>query len=284
MRSNFERGTFLRLLKICSVALLLVIWQMLTFPAERALSQAIPTLIDHQIISSFSINANGERTLTPKEFFTPEDSTVMSHVQISGPYGIHEAHWEFYNPDGQLDHKKYKGINTRYMEDLLRIKGWPAASQPGQWTVKFFIKEVLQFEDHFTIQAKPGDGPPPDDQNDLASFDENNNGLIDNAEFFLAVDGWVTGEISDQLFLRLVDAWIAATPIAAADKTFLNSSFRVYDLTGRLISSAGCESNPRRAALRLLSQSREPQGIYILLEQDCLTGHKKRTIFLKRFD
>lgn len=43
----------------------------------------------------------------------------------------------------------------------------------------------------------------------VQDFDTNGNGIIDNIEFFAAVDQWLAGEVENALFFSVVDAWIA---------------------------------------------------------------------------
>lgn len=50
----------------------------------------------------------------------------------------------------------------------------------------------------------------------LAQFDTNSNGVIDNQEFFKAMDDWVLGKIDDSTFFRLTDAWISQSSVRTA--------------------------------------------------------------------
>ena len=95
----------------------------------------------------------------------------------------------------------------------------------------------------------------------VAQFDTNGNNVIDDAEFFNAIDQWVAGTITDTLFFAVLDHWVAQTPIAtsglsgqAAVSLALAQSaqgltlsaggpnvaaigLRVYDLNGRTVFS-----------------------------------------------
>jgi hypothetical protein len=50
----------------------------------------------------------------------------------------------------------------------------------------------------------------------VAQFDTNANGVIDDSEFFAAIDQWVSGQIDDQLFFDVLDAWVAQSPVGTA--------------------------------------------------------------------
>ncbi|MBI1730255.1 hypothetical protein HYR53_06525 [Candidatus Acetothermia bacterium] len=61
----------------------------------------------------------------------------------------------------------------------------------------------------------PSNNPPPSGTT-LSSFDTNHNHVLDDTEFFAAVDAWIAGQISDIIFFKLVDLWISQGPITAA--------------------------------------------------------------------
>jgi hypothetical protein len=65
----------------------------------------------------------------------------------------------------------------------------------------------------FNIHVKGVTGPP---SGRVRDFDTNGNGVIDDSEFFTAIDRWVGGTVSDDLFFRVLDAWVAQSPVGAA--------------------------------------------------------------------
>jgi len=101
----------------------------------------------------------------------------------------------------------------------------------------------------FTFQVK-GTGVGPGGT--LRQFDTNGNGVIDDSEFFNAIDMWVAGTLGDNLFFQVLDAWVAQTPISAAaasvnglslNSVALSSSSRAttFVADGQGIASLGVE-------------------------------------------
>lgn len=64
----------------------------------------------------------------------------------------------------------------------------------------------------FIFQISGPTAPP----GGVAQFDTNKNGVIDDAEFFAAIDQWVAGAVSDQLFFQVLDAWVSQSPVGGA--------------------------------------------------------------------
>ena len=59
--------------------------------------------------------------------------------------------------------------------------------------------------DHGSMPVQRQCGPPPATG---GNFDRNNNGTIEDAEFFEALDAWIGNQISDSQFFEIVDDWI----------------------------------------------------------------------------
>lgn len=66
----------------------------------------------------------------------------------------------------------------------------------------------------FRFQISGPTAPPA--PGGVAQFDTNGNGVIDDSEFFNAIDQWVAGTISDTLFFDVLDAWVSQSPVASA--------------------------------------------------------------------
>jgi len=83
----------------------------------------------------------------------------------------------------------------------------------------------------------------------LKDFDTNDNGLIDDSEFFAALDQWVAGQISDELFFAVIDAWVTQFPVRgtplssarpvglaiSATRGFITFTVRDQDITGMAV-------------------------------------------------
>jgi len=106
----------------------------------------------------------------------------------------------------------------------------------------------------FTVHISGPTGAPTG----AAQYDTNGNGVIDDSEFFTAIDDWIAGTIDDTLFFQVLDAWVSQTPLASAGTQAVNTTLRqtshgltvsvggqgvsgvgltVYDLDGRTVFS-----------------------------------------------
>jgi len=101
----------------------------------------------------------------------------------------------------------------------------------------------------------------------VMEFDLDGNSFIDDGEFFDAIDGWVTGSISNDLFFEIVDAWISGASVSSAAavteniKLNLQSNARTmaFDLTGLNATSMKLEVfslNGERVAVKSTSSSK----------------------------
>jgi len=89
------------------------------------------------------------------------------------------------------------------------------------------------------VQAVLGPGLPPSDLQVVAQFDANRNGVIEDSEFFKAVDAWLASRISESLFFRVIDSWIQRTTVSSSDDQALlccAGRIRLFDLQGRFMA------------------------------------------------
>ncbi len=67
------------------------------------------------------------------------------------------------------------------------------------------------------IGQPPSPGlPPPAASLPLEGFDENNNDILDDNEFFAVIDAWIAEQIDDATFFRAIDLWISQGRISSA--------------------------------------------------------------------
>ncbi len=94
----------------------------------------------------------------------------------------------------------------------------------------------------------------------VARFDANKNGLIENPEFFLAVDGWIDGQITDEVFFEILDAWVSQRKISVpANKKYsplAAHKIELFDLSGKPLDKIS-----ERSFLRYLRTT--PNKVYI---------------------
>lgn len=121
----------------------------------------------------------------------------------------------------------------------------------------------------------------------LGAFDANGNGLIDDSEFFAAVDAWIGGSLPDGAFFALIDAWVARAPVrgtASPSPPPLSlhglrlenaDTIWIYDARGRRLAAI---SRPRLPQLqRLLRRRANGVYLYVIQESDS-EGHRVRTV------
>lgn len=118
-----------------------------------------------------------------------------------------------------------------------------AANSEVKFQVAIDIADVIGFRSsrllrtapqEFTFQVK-GAGVPTAG---VAMFDTNGNGVIDDGEFFSAIDQWVAGSVSDTLFFDVLDAWVAQTPVASASVEGLSLKAVSLSATSRALTFA----------------------------------------------
>jgi len=107
----------------------------------------------------------------------------------------------------------------------------------------------------------------------VANFDQNGNGLIDQEEFDRAIDLWVFGALQDAFFMELIVWWQSQDPIPLAQSLHPEiAAYKIFDTFGRLISERGCSEIARLNFGRLVESGSAHVGAYIMLIQDCQTG------------
>ncbi|MFB6285606.1 MAG: hypothetical protein ABEK03_03385 [Candidatus Bipolaricaulia bacterium] len=126
--------------------------------------------------------------------------------------------------------------------------------------------------------ASSDDALNPPSSGSLRRFDANDNGYIDDAELSTAMDQWLVGEVSDDLFFELIDAWTSGRKLESAaiddGSRFNVTSVTVFNLSGDRVGQSACSSAAAMdRAERLLDG--EPQGTYLTVVRDCHTGETR---------
>ena len=125
----------------------------------------------------------------------------------------------------------------------------------------------------------------------LASFDANQNTIIEDAEFFKAVESWIAKRITDQLFFNLIDAWTSRSVLAAIETRvplqiqstptalYFNRSsssevarLNIFDLSGQLISTQMSSGRSLRWNLQNFQGRAVANGVYVYTVSYMLDG------------
>ena len=115
----------------------------------------------------------------------------------------------------------------------------------------------------------------------VASFDANQNAVIEDGEFFQAVESWIDQSITDQLFFSLIDAWTSKAVLATINErpklqiqstrnslhftrstSGTRAALQIYDTNGKLISSQVNTGQTLRWNLQNSRGQRVANGIY----------------------
>ena len=136
----------------------------------------------------------------------------------------------------------------------------------------------------------------------LKRYDQNRDNLINDAEFFAIIDGWVANEISNELFFRAIDLWLSQSSISGAglhvkpvtlttlttdrDVIFLAQgsgvsamSVDVFDLSGQRIFSKQAQGSRLAWSIGGLGSPQRANGLYMV--RVAITGEEGRTVFSK---
>ena len=122
------------------------------------------------------------------------------------------------------------------------------------------------------------------------AFDLNGNGRVDDAEFFAAIDEWVSGKISDQMFFALIDLWVQGANLnalglspAPGSKRERVLSLEIFDLSGRAVLKQPLRFSTDRSLGHVLSMLRQrvklPNGVYLYVAVvRTAEGHIQRVV------
>lgn len=114
----------------------------------------------------------------------------------------------------------------------------------------------------------------------MARFDTNRNGIIDDEELFLAVDVWAAGGMSDEQFSLLVDAWITQVRVQVVRprSSYAPTAIDVFDTSGKKIASIGCGFGDLMARVGFqLERQNAPSATYIMRSRNCANNQYEIT-------
>ena len=169
----------------------------------------------------------------------------------------------------------HPSLTAAEIVDILRSTGVPAFD-PG--ANAYFPRVDAYRALQAVLPSLPGASPALG----LEAFDTNKNGLIDDEEFFAAVDAWIVGTLPDEVFFALIDAWVARAPVRGLSSSPSSlSNLRnadkiwIYDVQGRLLVEI---SHPRLPQLQRLLR-RWANGVYLyVIQERNPEGHWERTV------
>ena len=93
------------------------------------------------------------------------------------------------------------------------------ADIPGTLSSRLMRTELQAFAFQISAGGAPSPSPGPTPGGGVGQFDANGNCRIDDAEFFNAIDRWVSGQIDNALFFDVVDAWISQSDVCVSSAT-----------------------------------------------------------------
>ncbi|MBI3642984.1 S8 family serine peptidase [Candidatus Acetothermia bacterium] len=79
---------------------------------------------------------------------------------------------------------------------------------------------------------------PAASQQDVSGFDLNHNALIEDGEFFKAVDKWIGRQINDTLFFQVLDAWTSQVAVQSNESDHGNKKPFRLSYSGRSVQFA----------------------------------------------
>jgi hypothetical protein len=145
----------------------------------------------------------------------------------------------------------------------------PSTASCGDHSVQIRITDPIgtQFTNIARFTVLCGGTPPPPSPN-IAQFDRNRNGRIDDSEFFAVIDQWVAGRLSNDSFFAVIDAWISQTPVRGATNPPLarvSMTLEAFNLQGQRLFVQ--QTLDTRRMLHLADWTDRPlaNGVYLYL-------------------
>lgn len=111
----------------------------------------------------------------------------------------------------------------------------------------------------------------------VSQFDTSGDGVIDDVEYYEALEEWIAGQISDELFFKVTDYWVQQVAVSASGAKSMrgtNAAVQLFDLQGRLIAE---ERGAFPAELRSLSLTLA-NGVYLYVSTELIEGRTIRHI------
>ncbi|OGF55065.1 MAG: hypothetical protein A2Z21_04550 [Candidatus Fraserbacteria bacterium RBG_16_55_9] len=197
-------------------------------------------------------------TLPPYVVFCDHDRTqwqIATSADFAEGTIVYDTDFVYYAltalpvPSGVLKFNMSYWWRARYKDDQLYIESNSPWSSPRKFTTRTF--------------HTPPPPPPPPTNNGLRQFDANGNCVIDDPEFFVSIDQWISDQVTDGLFFELVDLWISQSSVCsssaagrklntislqtsaaqgiatfkASDQGISSLSVEIFDLVGRRVFS-----------------------------------------------
>ncbi|OGF53979.1 MAG: hypothetical protein A2Z21_05170 [Candidatus Fraserbacteria bacterium RBG_16_55_9] len=111
----------------------------------------------------------------------------------------------------------------------------------------------------------------------ISQFDTSSDGVIDDPEYYEALEEWIAGQISDELFFEVTDYWVQQVAVSASRAEFLrgaDATLQLFDLEGRQIAALEeASSGKLRSLTRTLAN-----GVYIYVMMREMEGRLVHSI------
>jgi len=138
------------------------------------------------------------------------------------------------------DRAQPSSVRVQVAVDVAELIGFPSS--------RLMNTTPVEFNFQISGAAQPPSGPTPG-LGGLAQFDSNGNCTIDDPELFNAIDAWIAGQVSNDLFFQAVDAWISQSNVCVGSSALklevvgVKSSGRgvIFRARGQGITSLGVE-------------------------------------------
>ncbi len=183
----------------------------------------------------------GDGTPVPGDIFLFEDNRAISWMRFDGNFANQKLRWEFLDPKGNLYASEQHSVGLAQIHWVwISIKGTAAGKIFGQWSVKFYIENKLQFEDKFTITSK--DVPPPSPTFVVCAAGAD--GVFDSNEVFEIVKAWDKGreykdcgEPSDSDLMQILHLWAKGKSVNAAALQPTAQTFTLESVTHTFVQN-----------------------------------------------
>jgi len=244
-----------------------------------------------------------DRIELPNTIYSGERFQGSVYVKLAGSVDVRDIFIAQYELELYLDGDLRDTIRldlSEFTNGSSEGKGFPFAftlQRTGSHEIEARVRDSDKMVS-FDVMSENGTAPPPTQGGDeLYEYDSDNNCELSDTEFFVLLDGWLSGSASDILFFSGVDAWIGGSNVcpvsvsagaislsASTDGLSVESNtslgaVNIYDSNGREVFTQITTRNILVWNLRTTDGNALANGVYFVSIAN--TGELRKVMLLR---